>query len=338
MTDAARPPAGRERVFSGIQPSGASHLGNYLGAQRNYVALQDQYEAIYGIVDYHALTTVHDGAELRRLTREMVLDLLAVGLDPDRCALIRQSDFPEVAELCWIFSTVVPVSWLQRNPTYKEGIADGKDNSNGLLTYPVLQAADIVIYKASKVPVGKDQAPHLELSREIVRAFNHRYGRIFPEPTAVFTDAPVVIGTDGVKKMAKSTGNTIPIFAEPDEMRKIIMNMVTDPLRIKRTDPGRPEVCNVCQLHRYFGSDYLEIQDGERTARTGCVDTKSLLADRMIEFFRPMREKRAALAADPDVVEAVLSAGAEKVRPILEATRAEVLEAVGTGRPGGRAR
>jgi tryptophanyl-tRNA synthetase len=336
MTDAAPSPVGRERVFSGIQPSGASHLGNYLGAQRNYVALQDEFEAIYAIVDYHALTTVHDGAELRRLTREMVLDLLAVGLDPDRCALIRQSDFPEVAELCWIFSTVVPVSWLQRNPTYKEGLAEGKDNSNGLLSYPVLQAADIVIYKASKVPVGKDQAPHLELSREIVRAFNNRYRPIFPEPTAVFTDAPVVLGTDGTRKMAKSAGNTIPIFAEPDELRRIIMNMVTDPLRIKRTDPGRPEVCNVCQLHRFFGADYLEIQDGERTARTGCVDTKSLLADRLIEFFRPMREKRAALAGDPGVVEAVLSAGAEKVRPMLEATRAEVLELVGTGRPGGR--
>ena len=197
-------PAARERVFSGIQPSGASHLGNYLGAQRNYVALQDEYEAIYAIVDYHALTTVHDGEELRRLTREMALDLLAVGLDPDRCALIRQSDFPEVAELCWIFSTVVPVSWLERNPTYKEGLAEGKDNSNGLLTYPVLQAADIVIYKASRVPVGKDQAPHLELSREIVRAFNHRYGPIFPEPNAVFTDAPVVLGTDGARKMSKS--------------------------------------------------------------------------------------------------------------------------------------
>ncbi|HEY7737651.1 MAG TPA: tryptophan--tRNA ligase [Candidatus Limnocylindria bacterium] len=329
-------PSGRERVFSGIQPSGASHLGNYLGAQRNYVALQDEFEAIYAIVDYHALTTVHDGDELRRLTRDMALDLLAVGLDPERCALIRQSDFPEVAELCWIFSTVVPVSWLERNPTYKEGLGEGKANSNGLLSYPVLQAADIVIYKASKVPVGKDQAPHLELSREIVRAFNNRYGPIFPEPAAVFTDAPVVFGTDGVRKMSKSAGNTIPIFAEPDEMRRIIMNMVTDPLRIKRTDPGRPEVCNVCQLHRFFGGDYLEIQDGERTARTGCVDTKGLLADRMIEFFRPMREKRAELAADPDLVEAVLSAGADKVRPILEATRQEVLQAVGTGRPGRR--
>ncbi|HEX6140864.1 MAG TPA: tryptophan--tRNA ligase [Candidatus Limnocylindria bacterium] len=331
-------PRVRERVFSGIQPSGASHLGNYLGAQANYVALQDEYEAIYAIVDLHALTTVHDGERLRQLGRDMVLDLLAVGLDPQRCALIRQSDFPEHSELTWIFDTVVPVSWLERNPTYKEKRQEGIDNSNGLLTYPVLQAADIVIYKATRVPVGKDQAPHLELSREIVRAFNNRYGPIFPEPQGVFTDAPVVLGTDGVRKMSKSANNTIPIFAEPDEIRRIVMSMVTDPLRIKRTDPGRPEICNVCQLHRFFGGDYLQIQDGERTARTGCVDTKQLLAERIIEFFRPMREKRVQLAADPAYVEQVLAEGADKVRPILEATMAEVRQAVGIGSPRPRGR
>jgi tryptophanyl-tRNA synthetase len=321
----------RERVFSGIQPSGASHLGNYLGAQVNYVALQDQYDAIYAIVDYHALTTVHDGAEMRRLTHEMVLDLLAVGLDPERCALIRQSDFPEHAELAWIFNTVVPVPWAERNPTYKDAQQEGKENSLGLLDYPVLQAADIVIYKASRVPIGKDQAAHLELSREIVRAFNRRYGPIFPEPQAVFTDVPVVLGTDGVRKMSKSAGNTIPIFGEPDEIRQLVMSMVTDPLRIKRTDPGRPEICNVCQLHRFFGGDYLQIQDGERTARTGCVDTKKLLAERIIERFAPMREARKRLAADPEHVERVLAAGAEKVRPILAATMAEVRAATGIG-------
>jgi tryptophanyl-tRNA synthetase len=321
----------RERVFSGIQPSGASHLGNYLGAQVNYVALQDRYDAIYGIVDLHAMTTVHDGAELRRLTREMVLDLLAVGLDPDRCALIRQSDMLEHTELAWIFNTVVPVTWVERTPTYKEKRQQGVENSIGLLDYPVLQAADIVIYKASRVPVGKDQAAHLELSREIVRAFNRRYGPIFPEPQPVFTEAPVVLGTDGMSKMGKSAGNTIPIFAEPDEIRRLVMSMVTDPQRIRRTDPGRPEICNVCQLHRFFGSDYLEIQDGERTARTGCVDTKQLLAERIIEFFRPMREKRNQLAAHPDHVEEVLAAGAGKVRPILESTMREVREAVGIG-------
>ncbi|HET6381211.1 MAG TPA: tryptophan--tRNA ligase [candidate division Zixibacteria bacterium] len=325
-------PSTRERVFSGIQPSGASHLGNYLGAQVNYVAMQDQYDAIYAIVDLHALTTVHDGRQLRQLSHEMVLDLLAVGLDPTRCALIRQSDFPEHSELTWIFDTVVPVSWVERVPTYKEKREEGIDNSMGLLNYPVLQAADIVIYKASRVPVGKDQAAHLELSREIVRAFNRRYGDIFPEPQAVFTDAPVVLGIDGARKMSKSAGNTIPIFAEPDEIRRLVMSMVTDPQRIKRTDPGRPEVCNVCQLHRFFGADYLQIQDGERTARTGCVETKQLLAERIIEFFRPMREKRQQMAADPGYVEEVLAAGAAKVRPIIEQTMAEVREAVGIGR------
>jgi tryptophanyl-tRNA synthetase len=333
-TSAAPRPV-RERVFSGIQPSGISHLGNYLGAQKNYVALQDQYETIYAIVDLHALTTVHDGGEMRRLTHEMVLDLLAVGLDPGRTALIRQSDFPEHSELAWIFNTVTPVSWAERTPTYKEKRQQGIENSMGLLDYPILQAADIVIYKASRVPVGKDQAAHLELSREIVRAFNRRYGEIFPEPEPVYTDAPIVLGIDGVSKMSKSAGNTIPIFAEPDEIRRLVMSMVTDPLRIKRTDPGRPEVCNVCgNLHRFFGGDYLQIQDGERTARTGCVETKQLLAERIIEFFRPMREKRIQLASDPAVVEDTLTAGAAKVRPIVEATMAEVRAAVGVGRPG----
>lgn len=328
----------RERVFSGIQPSGASHLGNYLGAQANYVALQDQYDAIYAIVDYHAMTTVHDGRKMRELTHEMVLDLLAVGLDPERCALIRQSDLPEHAELAWIFNTVVPVSWVERTPTYKEKKDEGVENSMGLLDYPVLQAADIVIYKASRVPIGKDQAAHLELSREIVRAFNRRYGPIFPEPQAVFTEAPVVLGTDGVRKMSKSAGNTIPIFAEPDEIRRIVQKMVTDPQRIKRTDPGRPEICNVCQLHRFFGEDYLQIQDGERTARTGCVETKQLLAERIIERFRPMRARRQELEADPNHVERVLAAGAAKVRPILEATMSEVRAATGVGSPPGSRR
>jgi len=334
QTAPASPPGSREqreRAFSGIQPSGASHLGNYLGAQRNYVALQDRFEAIYGIVDLHALTTVHDGPTLRRLAHDMVLDLLAVGLDPDRCAIVRQSDLPEHTELAWIFDTCVPVAWAERNPTYKEAREEGKENSLGLLTYPILQAADIVVYKASHVPVGKDQAAHLELSREVVRAFNRRYGEIFPEPQAVFTDSPVVLGVDGARKMGKSAGNTIPIFADPDEIRRLVMSMVTDPQRIKRSDPGRPEVCNVCQMHRFFGGDYLEIQDGERTARTGCVETKQLLAERIIEFFRPMREKRLQLAADGSVVEETLAAGAAKVRPIIDATMREVRDAVGIG-------
>ena len=244
----------RPRIFSGIQPSGIVHLGNDLGAVRNYVRLQYDYDAIYCIVDYHALTTTHDGPLLRERTREMAASLLALGLDPEHCTLFVQSDRPEHTELAWLLATVTPVSWLERTPSYKEKKLNQPDDVNhGLLTYPVLQAADIVIYKATVVPVGRDQAAHLELSREIVRAFNGRYGATFPEPQAVFTEAPVVLGTDGVKKMSKSIGNTIDIFAAPEVIRKQVMSMVTDTKRILRTDPGRPSVCNVCQLHRHFG-------------------------------------------------------------------------------------
>jgi tryptophanyl-tRNA synthetase len=320
----------RVRCFSGIQPSGAPHLGNYLGAISNYVALQDRYESIYCIVDLHALTSVHDPDRLRRQTREMASALLALGLEPDRCTLFVQSHRPEVAELMWLFATVTPVSWLQRTPTYKEKRQNQPEDVNhGLLTYPVLQAADIVLYKASVVPVGRDQAAHLELSREIARAFNNRYGQTFPEPQAAFTDAPVVLGTDGVRKMSKSIGNTIDMLADEATIRRQVMGMVTDTLRIRRTDPGHPERCNVCQLHRFFGDDYADIWDGERTARTGCVDTKRLLADRIIARFADARERYAALMADPVAVDRILEEGAERARPIAVATIAEARQRMG---------
>lgn len=323
-------PAPRPRIFSGIQPSGIVHLGNDLGAIRNYVRLQYEYEAIYCIVDYHALTSTHDPGILRARTREMACSLLALGLDPERCTLFVQSHRPEHTELAWLLATVTPVSWLERTPTYKEKKQLQPDDINhGLLTYPVLQAADIVIYKASLVPVGKDQAAHLELSREIVRAFNARYGETFPEPQAVFTEAPIVLGTDGVKKMSKSVGNTIDVFASPEVVLKQVMSMVTDTRRILRTDPGRPEICNVCQLHRSFGDDYEEIWDGERIARTGCVDTKKLLAERITAFYAEPRERYLELMADPTRVEEILAAGAERLRPKAEATMAEVRERMG---------
>jgi tryptophanyl-tRNA synthetase len=323
-------PAARPRIFSGIQPSGVVHLGNDLGAVRNYVRLQFEYEAIYAIVDFHALTSTHDGAVLRQRTREMAASLLALGLDPDRCVLFVQSHRPEVTELAWLLATVTPVSWLERTPTYKEKKQTQPDDVNdGLLTYPVLQAADIVIYKASLVPVGKDQAAHLELSREIVRAFNARYGETFPEPQAVYTEAPTVLGTDGVRKMSKSVGNTIDVLGAPDDIRKQVMSMVTDTKRILRTDPGRPEVCNVCQLQRSFGDDYEVLWDGERTARTGCVDMKRLLADRIIAHYAEARERYEALMADPDRVDEILAAGADRLRPIAEATMAEVRDKMG---------
>jgi tryptophanyl-tRNA synthetase len=336
MTTATEPRAAdpgsttARRTFSGIQPSGIVHLGNDLGAIRNYVRLQDEYEAIYCIVDYHALTTVHDGEILRRQTREMAASLLALGLDPERCTLFVQSHRPEHTELAWLFSTVTPVSWLERTPTYKEKREQQPDDVNhGLLTYPVLQAADIAIYKASLVPVGRDQAAHLELSREIVRAFNRRYGETFPEPEAVYTETPTVLGTDGVRKMSKSVGNTIEILAEPDVIRKQVMSMVTDTQRILRTQPGRPEICNVCQLHRFFGDDYETIWDGERTARTGCVDTKRLLADRLIAHYGPARERYHELMAKPADIDGILEAGADRLRPRAQSTMAEVRERMG---------
>ena len=322
--------ADRPRIFSGIQPSGIVHLGNDLGAIRNYVRLQWEYEAIYCIVDYHALTSTHDPVLLRTRTREMAASLLALGLDPERCTLFVQSHRPEHTELAWLLMTVTPVSWLERTPTYKEKKQTQPDDINhGLLTYPVLQAADIVIYKASLVPVGKDQAAHLELSREIVRAFNARYGDTFPEPQAVFTEAPVVLGTDGVRKMSKSVGNTIDVFASDEVIRRQVMSMVTDTKRILRTDPGRPEVCNVCQLQRSFGDDYGELWEGERTARTGCVDMKRLLAERIIRHYAIARERYAELMAHPDQVDGVLEAGADRLKPMAETTMAEVRSRMG---------
>jgi tryptophanyl-tRNA synthetase len=336
MTTATQPAARAseepvaKRTFSGIQPSGTVHLGNDLGAIRNYVRLQDEFEAIYCIVDYHALTSTHDGDVLRARTREMGAALIALGLDPERCTLFVQSHRPEHTELGWLFSTVTPVSWLERTPTYKEKREQQPDDVNhGLLTYPVLQAADIAIYKATLVPVGRDQAAHLELSREIVRAFNRRYGETFPEPEAVFTEAPNVLGTDGVRKMSKSVGNTIDILAEPDLIRKQVTSMVTDTQRILRTQPGRPEVCNVCQLQPFFGDDYEELWDGERTARTGCVDMKKLLAERIVRHYAPARERYLELLATPAQLDEILRAGADRLAPRAAETMAEVRERMG---------
>ena len=332
-TESIQPASSRGRVFSGVQPSGLPHIGNHLGAFSNYIAMQDDYDAIYCIVDYHALTTTHDGDLIRASTTEMALGLLALGLDPEKATLFRQSDRPEHVELMWLLASVTPVPWVERTPSFKDKKRSQPDDVNlTLLSYPVLQTADIAIYKASYVPVGKDQAAHLELAREIVRAFNSRYGEVFPEPQAVFSDAPVVKGTDGANKMSKSLGNVIEIFADEDVIRKQIMSMVTDTERIKRTDPGRPEVCNVCQLHRIFSpDDYETIWDGERTARTGCVDTKRLLADRLLDRFGDARERYRELKARPGDVEEILRAGAARLAPQAAETLAECHERMGLG-------
>ena len=261
----------------------------------------------------------------------MAAALLALGLDPARCTLFVQSHRPEVTELMWLFSTVTPVSWLLRTPTYKEKRANQPDDVNhGLLTYPVLQAADIVLYKASVVPVGQGPggAPRAlprdrpgvqrPLRRDVPRA-----------PGGPHRGARSSSGTDGAKKMSKSIGNTIEIFAPEDEIRRQVMGMVTDTLRIKRTDPGHPERCNVCQLHRFFGDDYAEIWEGERTARTGCVDTKKLLVERLLRSYAEARERYAELIAHPERVDAVLEEGAARLKPIVDATLAEVHEKMG---------
>ncbi|MDQ3493497.1 MAG: tryptophan--tRNA ligase, partial [Chloroflexota bacterium] len=258
--------------------------------------------------------------------------LLSLGLDPAKAVLFRQSDRPEHAELAYLLSTVVPVSWVERTPSFKDKKRDQPDDVNhALLTYPVLQTADIAIYHGRYVPVGRDQAAHLELAREILRAWNSRYGEFFIQPEAVFTDSPVVKGTDGAQKMSKSTGNVVEIFAEEATIRKQIMSMVTDRQRILRTDPGRPEVCNVCQLHRFFGADYESIWEGERTARTGCVDTKRLLGDRVLDFFAEARERRREFEARPGYVEDVLRAGAERLAPMASETMREVRARMGLG-------
>jgi tryptophanyl-tRNA synthetase len=337
MTDTISPtsadpkPGTGGRVFSGVQPSGLPHVGNHLGAFSNYIAMQDGYDAIYCVVDYHALTSTHDPEVIRRSTHEMALGLLALGLDPERAVLFRQSDRPEHIELMWLLASVTPTGWVERTPSFKEKRRNQPDDVNlALLNYPVLQAADIAIYKANYVPVGKDQAAHLELAREIVRAFNGRYGETFPEPQAVFSEAPIVKGTDGANKMSKSLGNVIEIFADEDVIRKQIMSMVTDTQRQRLTDPGRPEVCNVCQMHRIFSpDDFEDIWEGERSATTGCVATKKLLNERLLAYFAEARERYAELKEQPGLVEDILQAGADKLAPMAAETLGECRERMG---------
>jgi len=323
----------RQRILSGMQPTGRMHLGNYLGALRNWVGIQDDYECFYTIVDYHALTTLDHPEALRPAIADVALDWLAAGLDPDRSVIFVQSHVPEVAELHLLFSMTTPLSWLERVPTFKEKAEQFPENVNyGLLGYPVLQAADILLYQGERVPVGEDQLPHLELTREVARRFNHRYGQVFVEPQALLTDTPRIMGTDGVNKMSKSRGNVLEVTAEPEEIRRVVQTMVTDVQRPRRTDPGHPETCNVCQLHRILSADrWEEIWEGERTARTGCAETKRALAEALVEYFAPMRERRARLAANPDTVWEILAAGAQRARRVAEPTLGAAREAMGLG-------
>ncbi len=319
-------------VFSGIQPSGAVHIGNYLGAIRNWVRLLDEHDCIFCIVDYHAVTIEYTPQDLPAMILDAAVDNIAAGLEPEKCTLFVQSDVPEHTELTWILNTVIPVVYLQRMTQYKEKAKQHSKNINmGLLDYPVLQAADILLYKAALVPVGEDQLQHIELSREIARRFNKRFGDVFPEPRAELSPAPRILGLDGEAKMSKSLGNHIALRDEPTVVRSKLATAVTDPARKRRSDPGNPEICNIYTLHKFYSSAHEqgEVAQGCSTASIGCLDCKAILANNIIRDLEPIQARIRKLSASPDSVRDTLSRGAERCRRIARGTMEEVRAAMG---------
>jgi tryptophanyl-tRNA synthetase len=324
--------AEKPRVLSGIQPTGELHIGNYLGAVRNWVRLQDEYECFYPIVDYHAIASPFDPRELRKLTEDMLVSLVAAGLDPDKCHMFIQSEVPEHTELAWILTSLAPLGQLQRMTQFKDKTAGGGESVNaGLLMYPVLQSADILLYKADRVPVGEDQSQHLELARMLARRFNNAFGETFPEPQVLLTETPRVLGLDGQGKMSKTKGNHIGILDSPEQIRERMATAFTDPQRKRREDPGRPEVCNVFAWHGYFSdSATIDRVDKQcRSAEIGCYEDKMLMADVLSETFAPMRERAAELRSDPNQLAEILAAGREVAQKVARETMREVREAIG---------
>jgi tryptophanyl-tRNA synthetase len=324
-------------VFSGIQPSGELHVGNYIGAIRSWVALQEQYRCVYCIVDYHAITQDYPVKEMPARVLDMAADILALGVDPEKATLFVQSMVPEHTELCWVLNAVTGHGDLERMTQFKDKSEHQPENINaGIFEYPVLQAADILLYKAVLVPVGADQLQHLELARRIARSFNHRWGKVFPECEPMLTSTPKLLGLDGVHKMSKSLGNHIPLSATTEEkpLRKLLAKAVTDVKRVERTDPGDPDVCNVFTMHKMFSTeeDLAWVREGCTTAGIGCVDCKGRLAERMLAHFAPYKERRADLRAHPEKVEAALRAGAEKAGAIAKRTMEEVRAKLGLWR------
>jgi len=320
------------RVFSGARPTGRQHLGNYLGAIQNYVALQDDYDCVYCIVDVHALTTVETTQDLKQNTSEMVLDWLAAGIRPDESIVFVQSHVPEVMELHTYLSMVTQFGKLTDLPTFKDKVRQQPENVNyGLVGYPVLMTADIVLYKTDIVPVGIDQAPHLEFAREIVRSFNYRYNtKVLIEPQVKHTEIKKVLGIDGKEKMSKSLNNHIELASTPEETTARVREMVTDPARMKRTDPGNPDVCNVYTMHKIFSpqADVEMVNVECRRAGIGCVDCKKLLAKNLNNHLEPFRARRAEFASRPGYVQDVLEDGATRARAIARKTMEEVREAM----------
>ena len=323
----------RKRVLSGMRPTGKLHLGNYVGALQNWVGMQDQYECYFCVVDWHALTTDYaDTSRVKENSIEVLFDWLAAGLDPERCTMFMQSHVPQHAELHLLFSMITPLAWLERVPSYKEQQANltEKDlNTYGFLGYPLLQAADILVYKGNFVPVGEDQVPHVELTREIARRFNMFYkldgAAVFPEPQPLLTRTPKLPGTDG-RKMSKSYGNTI-MMADPEPVvRQKLKTMVTDPARVRRSDPGNPDVCPVGDLHKIFSDQatIAKVYEGCRSAGIGCIECKSWVADALVNILNPMQERRKKYEENPRLAWDILEAGSAKARDVASATMIEV--------------
>ena len=321
-----------QRVFSGIQPSGELHIGNYLGAVQNWVKLQSQHDCLFCVVDLHAITQPYDPASLPSLTLDMAVSLYAAGLDPDKCIVFVQSHVAEHSELNWLLTAVAPLGELERQTQFKDKSQRQESVPLGLLAYPVLQAADVLLYKASLVPVGEDQVQHLELMREIARRWNARFGAgYFPEPQPLLSQTKRVLGLDGKAKMSKSLGNTIGLFESQEAIWEKLKPAATDPARVTRKDPGTPEICNIYTLHQGFSPPDVvaEVADKCRSAGWGCIDCKRKLADHMITTLAPMRERAAALQRDPKGLRERLWAGADRARKLAQRTIAEVREKMG---------
>ena len=322
------------RVFSGIQPSGELHIGNYLGAVRRWVSLQEQHECFFCIVDYHAITQEYDAAALEQRTLDMAIGLLAAGIDPHRAVLFVQSHVQEHTELSWVFTSVSPIGELERMTQFKEKSQRQESVLAGLLIYPVLQAADVLLYRADTVPVGEDQVQHVELMREIARKWNARYGDqsfSFPEPQAMVGDAKRILGLDGEAKMSKSLGNTIGLLDSPEEIWQRLRPAKTDPARVTKKDPGNPDICNIYDLHKYFSppETVKEVARKCRGAEWGCLDCKRVLADNMAKAFAPIRERAAQLKQHPEQVREILAQGAEKARAVAQDTVCTVRQRMG---------
>ncbi|MBA7714497.1 Tryptophan--tRNA ligase [subsurface metagenome] len=319
-------------VFSGIQPSGRLHIGNYVGAMKNMIALQDEYFCIYGIVDYHAMTVRFDPKEMEMSIFNAAVDYLAAGIDPEKSILMLQSTVSEHTELAWILNTITPISWLSRVPTFKEKSKENPDYVNmGLFDYPALMAADIILYKAHVVPVGDDQVAHLELTREIVRRFNSSFGQTFPEPEAKLGEISRILGLDGVNKMSKSLGNCIYLDETKEEIWKKLSTAVTDTNRKKRNDPGNPDICNIFTMHKAFSrqKDIEHCAQGCRTAEIGCLDCKKILLDNMYKELEPIQNKQKELRSKKDYIYEVLRDGKKRAKQIAQKTMDEVYKKIG---------